>query len=491
MNFIDSPLGRGVSDEPETQGRDRAGWQAKGPVKARVDGRVRAESMPLMPSLMRRRLQCYLALVVSDIAAIFASFAFTGYIYLDRYGLQSSLVLAQLLLPVFLTVALYNGAYSMNSLVRMSFSVTRVTLALLISSTAVVFIAFYTKSSQEFSRISFTLGALASLLLMAWSRLQMRSFVRWRCGAAVLNELVIDDGGPPVAVGAGFHVSAKAFGLDPRLNDPHALDRIGLVMRNADRVIVSTPEERRAAWAIILKGANVAGEVIDETVASLSATGARRAGGQGLLQVSVGPLGMRDQLTKRLVDVAVAAAGLLALSPLLAVVALAIKLEDGGPVFFVQRRVGRGNRFFTIYKFRSMTENKAGSDGTTSTARQDQRITGVGRFIRRTSIDELPQLFNVLLGDMSLVGPRPHAIGSQAGNKLFWEVDTRYWERHALRPGLTGLAQIRGLRGATESESDLAGRLNADLEYLDGWSLWRDLWIILMTFRVVVHDRAF
>ena len=87
--------------------------------------------------------------------------------------------------------------------------------------------------------------------------------------------------------------------------------------------------------------------------------------------------------------------------------------------------------------------------------------------------------------------PRPHAIGSQAGDKLFWEVDPRYWERHALRPGLTGLAQIRGHRGATECESDLAERLNADLEYLDGWSLSRDLWIILSTFTVLVHDRAF
>jgi len=119
------------------------------------------------------------------------------------------------------------------------------------------------------------------------------------------------------------------------------------------------------------------------------------------------------------------------------------------------------------------------------------RVTRIGRFIRSTSIDELPQLFNVVIGDMSIAGPRPHAIGSQAGDKLFWEVDQRYWLRHALKPGLTGLAQIRGLRGATESESDLASRLNSDLEYLNGWSLWRDLGIVLATARVLVHDRAF
>ena len=144
-----------------------------------------------------------------------------------------------------------------------------------------------------------------------------------------------------------------------------------------------------------------------------------------------------------------------------------------------------------MYKFRSMAVSSHDPEGRRSTGRDDQRITRIGRIIRRTSIDELPQLLNVLLGDMSIVGPRPHALGSQAGDKLFWEVDDRYWLRHALKPGLTGLAQVRGLRGTTEREADLANRLDADLEYLHGWSLWRDLRILLATARVLVHDRAY
>jgi lipopolysaccharide/colanic/teichoic acid biosynthesis glycosyltransferase len=129
--------------------------------------------------------------------------------------------------------------------------------------------------------------------------------------------------------------------------------------------------------------------------------------------------------------------------------------------------------------------------GAASTLRDDQRITAVGRFIRKTSIDELPQLINVLIGDMSVVGPRPHAVGSRAENLLFWEIDHRYWHRHAAKPGLTGLAQVRGFRGATERRGDLTNRLQADLEYLNYWSIWRDLKIILRTFAVLVHRNAY
>ena len=181
----------------------------------------------------------------------------------------------------------------------------------------------------------------------------------------------------------------------------------------------------------------------------------------------------------------------LALALPLLLVALAIRIEDGGPALFLQRRVGRNNQFFNIYKFRTMRVAKADHAGRRSTSRDDDRVTRIGRWLRRTSIDELPQLFNVLKGEMSLVGPRPHALGSQAGDKLFWEVDDQYWTRHALKPGLTGLAQVRGLRGATDVESDLTRRLDADLEYLNGWSIWRDIGIVLGTLRVLVHPKAY
>lgn len=442
-------------------------------------------------SLERRRLQCYLALMLADMAVLVGAFTWSGWLYLGTSGLSVGSLLAQLVLPAFLTISFYNGAYSMRSLMDWEWGAVRSAMALCLSWAVVLFIAFYTRSGSNFSRVVFTGGVFVAVFGLAWGRAQMRAFIYWRCGPTVINELVIDDGGPPIDLPGLRHVRAAAHGLVPSLSDPVELDRIGLVLRNVERVIVSCPPERRAAWALLLKGANIDGEVIDDTVVMLGAKGARQAGGRGLLLVSLGPLGLRPRAIKRGFDLAVATCALIALAPLLAAVAIAIVLEDGGPALFVQRRMGRGNTFFSMYKFRSMAVARLDHDGRQSTARDDARVTRIGRFIRRTSIDELPQLINVLLGDMSIVGPRPHAIGSQAGDKLFWEVDDRYWMRHALKPGLTGLAQVRGLRGATERESDLANRLDADLEYLHGWSLWRDLRILLATVKVLVHHRAY
>lgn len=450
-----------------------------------------SRSLVLAPALERRRLQCYLAQTVVDIAALLAGFAIASFLYTGRAGISADLVIAQLVLPIFLTIAFYNGTYSIDSIGNAALGAGRSLVALILSALFVALIAFVTKSGAEFSRVGFFSGATLVAALFTWSRLSMRSFVRWRCGAQVRNELVIHDGGPPVSLPGAIEASAHSLGISADLDDPGVLDRVGSVLRNIDRVVVSCPVERRVAWAMLLKGANIEGEVLDEQVRQLGAQGARVIGDQGMLLVSVGPLGMRSRAIKRIFDLVCAVSAIIVLSPLLALIALAIKLEDGGPVLFAQRRVGRSNRFFKVYKFRSMSEEQSDREGLVSTSRGDQRITRVGAFIRRTSIDELPQLFNVLKGDMSVVGPRPHALGSLAGDKLFWEVDRRYWHRHSLKPGLSGLAQVRGFRGATESEGDLVDRLRSDLEYLEGWTILRDVTIVLLTLRVLVHERAF
>ena len=276
-------------------------------------------------------------------------------------------------------------------------------MALLLSSAVVIFIAFYTKSSRDFSRVTFTSGVLFASMLIPWLRAQMRVFVYWRCGNFVINELVIDDGGPMIDLPHVRRIDAARFSLVPDSSDPVALDRIGSLLRNVDRVLISCPPDRRKAWAMICKGAAIEGEVIDDTIADLDALGARLAGGRGLLLVSVGPLGLRMRALKRIFDLMIAIPAIIVCSPLLLVVALGIKLSDGGPVLFVQRRMGLGNTFFNMLKFRSMTISGSDQDGAVSTALDDARVTRVGSFIRRTSIDDLPQLFNVLVGDMSVV----------------------------------------------------------------------------------------
>lgn len=446
---------------------------------------------PVAPSLVRRRLQCYLGIMLGDIAAIMIGYAIAGSLLGRADGLSRSIMHGQLILPIFLTLALYNGSYSITTLRNAWAGMGRTLVAMTIAVAVAVFIQFLIRSAGDLPRLSFMVGSVLAMLLICYARVQMRHFVRWRCGVTVLNELIIDDGGPKVEFPGAIRVSAAAMGLLPDLTNPDALDRFGLILRNIDRVIVSCPVGRRAEWAMMLKGANVDGEVLDDVVVRLGAQGARVVGKYGLLLVSAGPLGLRERAIKRMFDLAFAGSAVLALSPLLIVVAMAVKFYDGGSVFFVQRRMGRGNRFFNMYKFRSMTEALCDADGNQSASKDDQRITPVGRFIRKTSIDELPQLFNVLLGDMRLVGPRPHATGSLAGDKLFWEVDLRYWQRHGLKPGLSGLAQVRGFRGATDHESDLVNRLQSDLEYLEGWTIMRDIQILFLTLRVLVHDRAF
>jgi len=180
---------------------------------------------------------------------------------------------------------------------------------------------------------------------------------------------------------------------------------------------------------------------------------------------------------KRAMDITVAGGALLFFAPLLALVAVLIKLESPGPVLFRQSRGGLNGQSFTIFKFRSMRCQENGAK-VVQAKRDDDRITALGRIIRKTSIDELPQLFNVLKGDMSIIGPRPHAL---AHDEQYGALIANYHLRFRARPGLTGLAQIKGLRGGTNAVEAMAARIDADNEYIERWTLGGDIKILLMT----------
>jgi Undecaprenyl-phosphate glucose phosphotransferase len=198
------------------------------------------------------------------------------------------------------------------------------------------------------------------------------------------------------------------------------------------------------------------------------------------------PLTDFERAVKRAVDIGVASAMLLALSPLLAIVAVAIKFDSRGPVIFSQRRNGFNGRQFSIYKFRTMNVLEDGAV-IRQAKKRDTRVTAIGRLLRRSSIDELPQLFNVLKGDMSLVGPRPHAL---AHDDEYGSLIANYAFRHHVKPGITGWAQVNGFRGETIRIESMMERVEADLWYINNWSLWLDLRIILATCLEVARGHA-
>jgi Undecaprenyl-phosphate glucose phosphotransferase len=211
-----------------------------------------------------------------------------------------------------------------------------------------------------------------------------------------------------------------------------------------------------------------------------------------LMAVQRRPLTQVQAVRKRLLDISLGLILLFLLLPVLIVVAVAVKLDSPGPILFRQPRLGFNDRPFTVLKFRSMYANASDLMATRQTSRRDPRVTRVGKWLRKLSLDELPQLFNVLSGDMSLVGPRPHAPHTRAGGQLLKDAMAEYVIRHQVRPGITGWAQVNGARGELVTMDDLRRRVTYDLEYIQKWSVWFDLRIISMTvMREVFSKHAF
>lgn len=193
------------------------------------------------------------------------------------------------------------------------------------------------------------------------------------------------------------------------------------------------------------------------------------------------PLSASEQAVKRLFDASISFILLIFLAPLMLLTAALIKLESAGPVFFKQKRYGFGKEIINVYKFRSMYNDMSDQLADKLTERDDPRVTKVGAFIRRFSIDELPQLLNVLRGEMSMVGPRPNPLNAKAGGELYDRVVDNFYTRYRVLPGITGWAQVNGLRGNTDTKEKLVRRVEYDLYYIKNWSFWLDLKIVLLT----------
>ena len=284
------------------------------------------------------------------------------------------------------------------------------------------------------------------------------------------NGTEADANGPPLDARIDWAIEkSRTIGINDVLVLGGASDRASLAARIADRFL-------DLPVAVHIGELPLASQFPRLQVA--------RIGNAQTLALRAAPLNPYQQALKRAVDIVGASIGLMLLAPLFAVVALLIKRDSAGPVFFKQRRRGFNQREFAIWKFRTMTTMDDGADIKQAVA-NDPRVTRIGRILRRYNVDELPQLINVLVGDMSLVGPRPHAV---AHDQHYERLIRRYVRRLNVKPGITGWAQVNGYRGLTETEHAMRSRITHDLYYIDNWSIALDLYIIVMT---VMSPKAF
>ena len=463
----------------------------KDPGSLKVDAQDAANVVRDMHSRQTARLSLYARLILSDALAVIIAFGVANQIRDEAWLAPNGISLIFFILPMLVIIAGNLGAYTLEALSDFAESARRIVYSVIQTFMVVFAFFFITQTASDISRVGVAVVFSTTLVVALLGRYLAHRWVRGALQGVLFDELVIVDSVPIPEVKARYVVDARQNGLEPDLGDPAMLERFARATDFYDRVVVACSVEHQAQWATLLKSINAKGELLVEQRNDIGVIGLDNFAGAGTLVVSRGSMSLANRIKKRIFDLVVAIPAVILLGPLLITVAICIKLDSRGPVFFRQPRVGRNNVPFMIYKFRSMRQEASDAEGKQSTRRDDERISKFGRFIRRTSIDEIPQLFNVIKGEMSIVGPRPHALGSTADDRLFWEITQRYWERHALKPGITGLAQIRGFRGATEKTSDLTDRLQSDLEYLSGWRLWRDVEIVFATLRVLVHPNAY
>lgn len=447
-----------------------------------------------IPSAHRARKAQGLALaltILMDLAILWGIAFCIPLLNLNPVGFETTARLTLILSVIYAFTGIYVGAFEFELFKSQRRYVGRAPKTLTSAFFFLFILLFLSKAGLDFSRLVVALLAAASIPGIAIGRWVIFPWVRRLAADAGPSIVMIFDGMPNVEREGVFAIDAASAKISTDLTNLGNVERIAQLASEVGSIVVCCAPERRHAWAKLLKCVAVQSEILVPELDKLRPLSLSSFGSNAAVVVSQHPLSWHQAATKRVFDLVVSVVILLALSPLLVITGIAIRLESPGPALFQQKRLGFGNRMFVMLKFRSMRNDRADATASMLTQRGDDRLTRVGAFLRRTSIDELPQLINVLLGDMSMVGPRPHAPAALAGEKLYWEVDDKYWQRHIAKPGITGLAQVRGFRGNTFEEIDLQSRLDADLEYVLDWSLIRDIEILLATFRVVAHDKAF
>ena len=455
---------------------------------------------------------------VTDLAVIGMLGLFIYFLYVHSWDASEqsgylSQYLTTILVALLIASALFQwmGVYAGDHLFSKRLNTDRTLSAWAVTCCALLLIAFSLKISDFYSRVwalswflsSFALLALGRVVLAEWigrlardGRFAKRTVI---LGAGDLGQRLasyLNEEGDPRTRVIGFvddrqdRVPAEAEGY-ALLGDCTQL--IHLIRQDrVDQVILALPwqaefrlQELIRRLALTPVELRLAPDMIGFGLHDRSFT---QVAGLPMLHVLERPISGWSHVIKTIEDRVLASLALLFLAPLFLLIALAIKLDSPGPVFFIQQRQGFNGKQIWVRKFRTMYHHMTDHDASIATTRDDHRVTNVGRFLRRTSLDELPQFINVLAGEMSLVGPRPHALNTMADGQNLEEVVEAYAARHKVKPGITGWAQINGWRGELDSIEKIRKRVEYDLYYIDRWSVWFDLKIIARTLLLILRD---
>lgn len=443
------------------------------------------------------------ALKVSDITVLLLA-GFGGFFM--RFGLDAKMSpSSQLFIYMSMIVTMvslhFSLAYRERSVTSLSALLSALGLGAMGALSLILMVGYLSGTLSAYSRVWFASSAGVSFALLVMNRLVLTKFVEQARQADLLNESIIVVGANERAemiidaIARSEHANIKMLGVfDDRIQRelpaslrPRLLGSTNTMLNyirtnRVDRVVVALPWLATVRVEALLKKLRTVPVRIDlvpnSVVWQFPSINMERLSGVPVLTIANGRVDQQMGLLKRIEDLVISTLMLVMVSPLLALIALAIKLDSPGPVIFRQRRHGFNNQVFEVYKFRSMTAGDSASTVVKQATKGDVRITRIGKFIRRTSLDELPQLFNVLLGHMSIVGPRPHAVQH---NLDFGAIISEYFGRHNVKPGITGWAQVNGFRGETDTVEKMHRRVEHDLHYIEHWSLMLDLRIITMT----------
>ncbi len=442
---------------------------------------------------------------LADLLIVFAVGLLSTFLTHTGDPLSSMSVTRGLLVSIAIVAALHaDWAYSIVALRRLSGQAEKI-----IKSTVLVF-CMVAGSAFLLKFELFKPATAAAWMTVSISVLVVQRFIvadiieRLSAGGRLLRRTIIIGGGPDaeavvktlqreqegrISILGVFDDRQDERSSDTLFGYPKlgTFEQLAAFCRNAgiDLLIVTVPQSAEERLLEIM--ARLFTIPVDIRISALSSKLRLNAraytfvGSIPMLSLMDRPLSDWSRAVKNVEDRVLGTLILLLALPIMAVCALAIRFDSRGPVLFKQRRYGFNNELIEVYKFRSMYVEMTDVDASKLATRDDPRITRVGRFLRRTSLDELPQLFNVILGQMSLVGPRPHATEAKAGSDLYQAVVDGYFARHRMKPGVTGWAQINGWRGETDTHEKIQKRVEHDLYYIDHWSILFDLYIVALT----------